>query len=129
VIALIGAGGDRDQAKRPLMGLAVSRADLAVVTTDNPRAEDPGAIADAVVSGMDPSTESILDLDRMSAISRAINAADDGDIVLILGRGHESHQEITGEMEPFDDREVAREALSHRRMSADSAFGSGSLEQ
>lgn len=129
VIALIGAGGNRDHAKRPLMGLAVSRADLAVVTTDNPRSEDPGAIAAAVVSGLDPSTESILDLDRSSAISKAINAADDGDIVLILGRGHESHQEIAGEMKPFDDREVAREALSHRRMSADSAFGSGSLEQ
>jgi len=128
VIALIGAGGDRDQAKRPLMGSAVSRADLAVVTTDNPRSEDPGAIAAAVVSGLDPSTKSILDLDRMSAISRAINAADDGDIVLILGRGHESHQEIAGEMRPFDDREVAREALSHRRMSADSVLGSGSME-
>lgn len=129
VIALLGAGGDRDQAKRPLMGLAVSQADLAVVTTDNPRSEDPGAIAAAVVSGLDPSTESILDLDRMSAISKAINEADDGDIVLILGRGHESHQEIAGKMRPFDDREVARKALSHRRMSADSAFGSGSLEQ
>ena len=128
VIALIGAGGDRDQAKRPLMGLAVSRADLAVVTTDNPRSEDPGAIAAAVVSGLDPSTESILDLDRSSAISKAINAADDGDIVLILGRGHESHQEIAGEIKPFDDREVAREALSHRRMSTDSVLGSGSME-
>ncbi len=128
VIALIGAGGDRDQAKRPLMGSAVSRADMAVVTTDNPRSEDPQAIADAVVSGLDPSTESILDLDRSSAISRAINEADDGDIVLILGRGHESHQEIAGELRPFDDRKVARGALSHRRMSADSAFGSGSME-
>jgi UDP-N-acetylmuramoyl-L-alanyl-D-glutamate--2,6-diaminopimelate ligase len=111
------------------MGSAVSRADLAVVTTDNPRSEDPQAIADAVVSGLDPSTESILDLDRSSAISKAINAADDGDVVLILGRGHEPLQEIAGEMRPFDDREVAREALSRRRMSADSVSGSGRVEK
>lgn len=129
VIALIGAGGDRDQAKRPLMGSAVSRADLAIVTSDNPRSEDPAAIADAVVSGLDSSTESIVDLDRSSAISKAINAAGDGDIVLILGRGHEPLQEIAGEMRPFDDREVAREALSRRRMSADPASSSGSMEQ
>lgn len=129
VIAVIGAGGDRDQAKRPLMGWAVSSADLAIVTSDNPRSEDPAAIADAVVSGLDSSTESIVDLDRSSAISKAISAAGDGDIVLILGRGHEPLQEIAGEMRPFDDREVARKALSRLRMSADSAPGSGSMEQ
>ncbi|MFV1960850.1 MAG: UDP-N-acetylmuramoyl-L-alanyl-D-glutamate--2,6-diaminopimelate ligase [Acidimicrobiia bacterium] len=129
VIALVGAGGDRDQAKRPLMGSPVSRADLAIVTSDNPRSEDPAAIADAVVSGLDISTESIVDLDRSSAISKAINAADDGDIVLILGRGHEPLQEVAGEMRPFDDREVAREALSRRWMSAGSAPGSGSMDR
>ena len=129
IIALIGAGGDRDQAKRPLMGSAVSDADLAIVTSDNPRSEDPAAIANAVASGLDSSTESIVDLDRSSAISKAIKTANDGDIVLILGRGHEPLQEIAGEMRPFDDREVAREALSRRRISADSSPSSGSMDQ
>ncbi len=128
VIALIGAGGDRDQAKRPLMGEAVSSADLAIVTSDNPRSEDPSAIADAVVMGLDASVPSIVDLDRGSAISKAIDVASDGDIVLILGRGHEPLQETAGELRPFDDREVARAALRHRRMSADSAGGSRSID-
>ena len=127
VIAVVGAGGDRDRGKRPLMGGAVSRADLAVITSDNPRSEDPEKIAQEVASGLHPSTRSFVDLDRRLAIRRAIESANDGDIVLILGRGHEPSQEVAGERVPFDDREVAREALADRQRSTDSGLDSGSM--
>jgi len=129
VIALVGAGGDRDKAKRPLMGEAVSSADLVIITSDNPRSEDPAAIADAVVAGLDTSVPSIVDLDRSSAITKAIDVAHDGDIVLILGRGHEPMQETAGKLRPFDDREVARGALTLSRMSTDSVGDSGSMRK
>lgn len=127
VIALVGAGGDRDRDKRPLMGAAVSAADLAIITSDNPRSEDPEAITRSLLEGVAPGTETILDLDRRSAIATAIREAGDGDVVLILGRGHEPVQEIGDRKLPFDDREVAREALLQRRMSADSESESGSI--
>jgi UDP-N-acetylmuramoyl-L-alanyl-D-glutamate--2,6-diaminopimelate ligase len=126
VIALIGAGGDRDRAKRPAMGSAVSKADLAVITSDNPRSEDPEEIARAVLSGVEASAADILDLDRRSAIDRAIDAARDGDVVLILGRGHEPMQDLGSVKVPFDDREVAVQSLRRRR-SAESGAGSGSM--
>ena len=128
VIALIGAGGDRDRSKRPLMGEAVSDADLAVITSDNPRSEDPEKIAKAVLGGVALETDVIFDLDRRAAIQRAIDEAEEGDVVLVLGRGHEPVQEIGGEMRPFDDRNVARRALANRRMSADFEPESGSIE-
>lgn len=128
VIALIGAGGDRDRAKRPLMGRAVSAADLAVITSDNPRSEDPEDIARAVLGGVALETDVIFDIDRRSAIQRAVDEADDGDVVLVLGRGHEPMQEIGDERHPFDDREVAAHALANRRMSANFIPGSGSIE-
>lgn len=127
VIAVIGAGGDRDREKRPLMGQAASAADLVVVTSDNPRSEDPEEIARAVMEGVPLESRMILELDRRKAIHRAINEAVDGDIVLVLGRGHEPTQEIAGSKLPFDDREVSRLALAQRRMSADSGFKSGSI--
>ena len=127
VVALIGAGGDRDSAKRPLMGEAVSEADLAVITSDNPRSEDPEDIAKAVLVGVALETDVIFDLDRRAAIQRAVDEAEEGDVVLILGRGHEPMQEIGGERRPFDDRAVARRALANRRMSADSGSESGSI--
>lgn len=127
VIAIIGAGGDRDREKRPLMGQAASTADLVVVTSDNPRSEDPEEIARAVMEGVPLETRVILELDRRTAIHRAIYEAVDGDIVLVLGRGHEPTQEIAGSKLPFDDREVSRRALAHRRMSADSGSISGSI--
>lgn len=126
VIALLGAGGDRDRAKRPAMGGAISRADLAVITSDNPRSEDPEDIAAAVMSGVDPSADHLLEIDRRTAIDLAIGAARDGDVVLILGRGHEPMQDLGVKKVPFDDREVARASLRRRR-SAGSTGESGSM--
>jgi UDP-N-acetylmuramoyl-L-alanyl-D-glutamate--2,6-diaminopimelate ligase len=113
VICVFGAGGDRDRAKRPLMGQVVSElADLSFVTSDNPRSEDPAAIAAEVVDGLDLEVE----LDRRRAIERALELARPGDVVVIAGKGHEQGQEISGRKLPFDDRQVAREAL--RRLGA-----------
>jgi UDP-N-acetylmuramoyl-L-alanyl-D-glutamate--2,6-diaminopimelate ligase len=113
VICVFGAGGDRDRAKRPLMGQVVAElADVALVTSDNPRSEDPAAIAADVVDGLDLEVE----LDRRRAIERALETAQEGDVVVIAGKGHEQGQEIAGRKLPFDDREIAREAL--RRLKA-----------
>jgi UDP-N-acetylmuramoyl-L-alanyl-D-glutamate--2,6-diaminopimelate ligase len=113
VICVFGAGGDRDRDKRPLMGQVVAElADVALVTSDNPRSEEPAAIAADVVDGLDLEVE----LDRRRAIERALEAARDGDVVVIAGKGHEQGQEIAGRKLPFDDREVVRDAL--RRLKA-----------
>jgi UDP-N-acetylmuramoyl-L-alanyl-D-glutamate--2,6-diaminopimelate ligase len=113
VICVFGAGGDRDREKRPLMGQVVAElADVALVTSDNPRSEDPAAIAAEVVDGLDLEIE----LDRRRAIERALEQAREGDVVLIAGKGHEQGQEIAGQKLPFDDREVVRDAL--RRLKA-----------
>lgn len=127
VVGLLGAGGDRDRAKRPAMGSALSDADVAVVTSDNPRSEDPVEIARTVWSGLRGDGEHILELDRRVAIDLAIDRADDGDIVLILGRGHEPYQQIGDERVPFDDREVAARSLERRRKSANFGPESGSI--
>lgn len=127
VIALVGAGGDRDRAKRPLMGQAVSAADVAIVTSDNPRSESPETIARSVLEGVSLQTPVVYELDRRAAIARAISAADDGDVVLILGRGHEPMQEIGGERLPFDDRVVSRAAIERRRMSVERGPESGTM--
>jgi UDP-N-acetylmuramoyl-L-alanyl-D-glutamate--2,6-diaminopimelate ligase len=127
VIGLIGAGGDRDRAKRPAMGAAISHADLAVITSDNPRSEDPEEIASAVMSGVDPASEHVLEIDRRAAIDVAIEAAEDGDVVLILGRGHEPTQDLGTETVPFDDRQVAASALRRHRRSARNDLESGSM--
>ena len=111
VIAVVGAGGDRDRSKRPQMGQAASAADLVVVTSDNPRSEDPAEIVDQVAAGVDnPATIKVID--RRDAIRAALAAASPGDIVLILGKGHETGQEVAGSVHPFDDRVVASEALA-----------------
>jgi UDP-N-acetylmuramoyl-L-alanyl-D-glutamate--2,6-diaminopimelate ligase len=108
VICVFGAGGDRDRTKRPLMGRVVSElADVAIVTSDNPRSEDPAVIATQVVDGLNLEIE----LDRRRAIGRALALAQEGDVVVIAGKGHEQGQEIGGRKLPFDDRDVAREAL------------------
>ncbi len=113
LICVFGAGGDRDRAKRPLMGQVVAvLADISLVTSDNPRSEDPAAIAAEVVDGLDLEVE----LDRRRAIERALESARPGDVVMIAGKGHEQGQEFAGRKLPFDDREVAREAL--RRLGA-----------
>jgi UDP-N-acetylmuramoyl-L-alanyl-D-glutamate--2,6-diaminopimelate ligase len=115
VICVFGAGGDRDRDKRPLMGQVVLElADVALVTSDNPRSEDPAAIAADVVDGLDLDVE----LDRRRAIERALEQAREGDVVVIAGKGHEQGQEIAGQKLPFDDAEVAREALRRLRAPA-----------
>jgi UDP-N-acetylmuramoyl-L-alanyl-D-glutamate--2,6-diaminopimelate ligase len=115
LICVFGAGGDRDRDKRPLMGQVVAElADVAVVTSDNPRSEDPAAIAADVVDGLDLDVE----LDRRRAIEHALESAREGDVVLIAGKGHEQGQEIAGRKLPFDDREVVRETLRRLRAPA-----------
>lgn len=115
LICVFGAGGDRDRDKRPLMGQVVADlADVVIVTSDNPRGEDPAAIAAAVVGGLDLAVE----LDRRRAIERALEAARTGDVVVIAGKGHEQGQEIAGRKLPFDDREVVRDALRRLRAPA-----------
>jgi UDP-N-acetylmuramoyl-L-alanyl-D-glutamate--2,6-diaminopimelate ligase len=108
---VFGAGGDRDRGKRPLMGeVAARRADRIVVTSDNPRSEDPDSIVDQVLAGAGPDAER--EVDRRRAIAMAIEGARDGDVVVIAGKGHEQGQEFEGgRKEPFDDVTVAREAL------------------
>jgi UDP-N-acetylmuramoyl-L-alanyl-D-glutamate--2,6-diaminopimelate ligase len=114
VITVFGAGGDRDRAKRPLMGAVVRElSDVAIVTSDNPRSEDPEAIIAAVVEGAGPGAE--VEVDRRAAIERAIGMAEPGDVVLVAGKGHEQGQEFEGGRKvPFDDVTVAREALRAR---------------
>jgi UDP-N-acetylmuramoyl-L-alanyl-D-glutamate--2,6-diaminopimelate ligase len=115
LICVFGCGGDRDRAKRPLMGEAVSRlADRAVVTSDNPRSEDPAAIIDEILAGMNG--DYVVEADRAAAIALAIEEAGEGDVVVIAGKGHEQGQEFRDRTIPFDDREVARDAL--RRLGA-----------
>jgi UDP-N-acetylmuramoyl-L-alanyl-D-glutamate--2,6-diaminopimelate ligase len=111
VVVVFGAGGDRDRGKRPQMGeIATRLADLAIVTSDNPRSEDPEAIIAEIVAGAGPAAETIVD--RRAAIGRAVEAARSGDVVVVAGKGHEQGQEFAdGRKEPFDDVAVAREAL------------------
>ncbi|MEC3920072.1 UDP-N-acetylmuramoyl-L-alanyl-D-glutamate--2,6-diaminopimelate ligase [Nocardia sp. CDC160] len=117
---VVGAGGDRDTAKRPLMGAAAARgSDLAIITDDNPRSEDPAAIRAAVLAGADqvPGAErgEVREVgDRAAAIKAAVDWARPGDVVLIAGKGHETGQEISGVKHPFDDREVLAAALSEK---------------
>jgi UDP-N-acetylmuramoyl-L-alanyl-D-glutamate--2,6-diaminopimelate ligase len=109
VIAVVGAGGDRDRQKRPMMGRAAATADVAVLTSDNPRSEDPAAILSAVAEGAHGPAVLIEEIDRRRAIRRALEAARPGDAVLILGKGHELGQDFGTSVVPFDDRVVARE--------------------
>jgi UDP-N-acetylmuramoyl-L-alanyl-D-glutamate--2,6-diaminopimelate ligase len=109
VIAVVGAGGDRDRVKRPLMGSAACRADVAVLTTDNPRSERPADVLAEVVAGSRGPAEVIVEIDRRQAIQRALRVARPGDAVLILGKGHEQTQDFGDRIIPFDDRVVAAE--------------------
>jgi UDP-N-acetylmuramoyl-L-alanyl-D-glutamate--2,6-diaminopimelate ligase len=110
---VFGAGGDRDPAKRPLMGAAAARgADRVLITSDNPRSEDPLLIIDAVASGV--GREAQREPDRRRAIEVAVLEAAAHDVVLIAGKGHESYQEIAGQRLPFSDQAVARAALAMR---------------
>jgi UDP-N-acetylmuramoyl-L-alanyl-D-glutamate--2,6-diaminopimelate ligase len=109
-IVVFGAGGDRDHGKRAEMGKAVSeRADIAIVTSDNPRSEDPAEIARAITAGFVAGKKPRIELDRRRAIAVAIDLAAEGDVVLVAGKGHEEGQAIRGETLPFSDVVVIRE--------------------
>ncbi|MDR0311451.1 MAG: UDP-N-acetylmuramoyl-L-alanyl-D-glutamate--2,6-diaminopimelate ligase, partial [Acidobacteriota bacterium] len=120
LIAVFGCGGDRDRAKRPLMGeIAARLCDTVIVTSDNPRSEDPAAIIKEIESGLKKgSADYQINPDRRSAIRDAVNMAGKDDIVVIAGKGHETYQIIGGEKLPFDDREVALELLTGRLAAA-----------
>jgi UDP-N-acetylmuramoyl-L-alanyl-D-glutamate--2,6-diaminopimelate ligase len=114
VVCVFGCGGDRDRGKRPLMGAIAGRlSDVAIVTSDNPRSEDPEAIIDEIESGMAGATAEVIRLaDRRDAIARSVELASEGDVVVIAGKGHEQGQEFEGGRKlPFDDATVALEAL------------------
>jgi UDP-N-acetylmuramoyl-L-alanyl-D-glutamate--2,6-diaminopimelate ligase len=112
VIIVFGAGGDKDRGKRPEMGAAAAGlADLVVLTSDNPRSEEPSAIIEDVRRGIPEGAAVVVEPDRRAAIALAIAEARPGDVVLVAGKGHEVHQEVAGVRHPFDDRAVARELL------------------
>ena len=122
LITVFGCGGDRDRTKRPLMGAVAGRlSDLIVITSDNPRSEDPNRIIEEIQRGITPDTRrdagqrSLTIADRRAAIAKAIEVAGHGDLVLVAGKGHEKYQVIGDRVEPFDDVAVAREALARRR--------------
>ena len=127
VLSVFGCGGHRDRAKRPLMGEAAVRlSDIAVLTSDNPRDEDPGAIIEDVLHGIPEGRDNknvVVEPDRRVAIRRVLDLARPGDVVVIAGKGHEDYQEIAGERLPFDDAVEARAALSARYGTDPSTWG------
>lgn len=114
LLVVIGAGGDRDTGKRPVMGeIAARLADVLIVTDDNPRSEDPAAIRAAMLTGTTGGKAEVREIgDRREAIRTALELAGPGDIVLVAGKGHETGQEIAGVVHPFDDRDVVRDELA-----------------
>jgi UDP-N-acetylmuramyl-tripeptide synthetase len=122
LITVFGCGGDRDRTKRPLMGAVAGRlSDLIVITSDNPRSEDPNRIIEEIRRGITPNTRRdssqglLAIVDRRAAIAKAIEVAGSGDVVLVAGKGHEKYQVLGDRTLPFDDVAVAREALARRR--------------
>jgi UDP-N-acetylmuramoyl-L-alanyl-D-glutamate--2,6-diaminopimelate ligase len=113
LVVVFGCGGDRDRAKRPAMGKAAAAlADVLVVTSDNPRSEDPMAIIEEVVAGIPSGVQPIVEPDRRRAIALAVADRRPGDVVVVAGKGHESGQTAGGVTVSFDDRDVAREELA-----------------
>ena len=120
VICVIGAGGDRDKGKRPVMGeIAARLSDILVVTDDNPRTEDPAEIRAAVLAGCEGPAETLEVDGRRAAIAEALRRARPGDVVLVAGKGHETGQEIHGVVHPFDDRVVVTEEATRLAAEAD----------
>ncbi|MEX0620908.1 MAG: UDP-N-acetylmuramoyl-L-alanyl-D-glutamate--2,6-diaminopimelate ligase, partial [Solirubrobacterales bacterium] len=119
LVVVVGAGGDRDRAKRPLMGQAGSElADHTIVTSDNPRSEQPEAIIGDILEGIEDRSQITVEVDRSDAIRLAVEMAEPGDTVVIAGKGHEQGQEFTeGRKIPFDDRDVARNHLRNLAVS------------
>ena len=112
LITVFGAGGNRDRSKRPLMGRSAWRwSDLIILTSDNPRYEDPVSIIEDILKGIEDRSRVIVEPDRRRAIERAVNLAKEGDIVAVLGKGHEDYQEVKGVKYPFSDSEVLKEFL------------------
>jgi len=112
LVVVFGAGGDRDKSKRPIMGrVAASLAKKVFITSDNPRNEDPQVIADDILAGIQDKTNVTVELNRKKAIEMALDAQDDEEVVVILGKGDENYQIIYDQKFPFDDREVVRELL------------------
>jgi UDP-N-acetylmuramoyl-L-alanyl-D-glutamate--2,6-diaminopimelate ligase len=126
VVVVFGCGGERDRTKRPLMGAAATRlADLAILTSDNPRGEDPDAIVGEVLAGVVPSADEaraagtlVVEADRRAAIARALESAGPADVVVVAGKGHETTQEVAGQRLPFDDRAVVAELAGTRASGA-----------
>jgi UDP-N-acetylmuramoyl-L-alanyl-D-glutamate--2,6-diaminopimelate ligase len=117
LVAVFGAGGDRDKGKRAPMGrIAATLADRVVVTSDNPRGEDPRVIAQAIVQGIGATANHryAVELDRAAAIALALSDAQPGDVIVLAGKGHEAYQETAGRRVPFSDLAVARDALAAR---------------
>lgn len=116
IITVFGCGGDRDRGKRPEMGrIAVSMSDFVVITSDNPRTEDPQLIVEDILKGAKEVTGGapyMVELDREKAIEAALARADKGDLVLIAGKGHEDYQIVGSQKRPFDDRKVAARILA-----------------
>jgi UDP-N-acetylmuramoyl-L-alanyl-D-glutamate--2,6-diaminopimelate ligase len=114
LVIVLGAGGERDHGKRPIMGeIAARLADVLVVTDDNPRAEEPGSIRAEILAGTTGAAAEVIEVgDRRAAIREALRLARAGDVVLVAGKGHETGQEVAGVVHPFDDRDVVREELA-----------------
>ncbi|MEO8677566.1 MAG: UDP-N-acetylmuramoyl-L-alanyl-D-glutamate--2,6-diaminopimelate ligase [Vicinamibacterales bacterium] len=122
LVTVFGCGGDRDRSKRPLMGMVAARlSDVVVITSDNPRSEDPRRIIEEIERGIPAGSQSsrtpsvVAVVDRAEAIERAVAAANSGDVVLIAGKGHEKYQQIGDRVLPFDDGATARASLARRR--------------
>jgi UDP-N-acetylmuramoyl-L-alanyl-D-glutamate--2,6-diaminopimelate ligase len=116
VLTVFGCGGDRDRGKRPIMGAVASRgSDLAIVTSDNPRTEDPDAIVNDILTGIVTGADVHVQPDRRAAIRFALKQASPGDVVLVAGKGHETYQIIGTRKRPFDDREIIRAYFESRR--------------
>ena len=116
VIGVLGCGGDRDNSKRNVMGQELSlRSDIAIFTSDNPRSENPQAILEQMTHGLKISAPSAIVQDRAEAITLAVNLAQPGDVVIVLGKGHERGQEINGVVHPFDDRLIVAHAIEAKK--------------
>lgn len=122
LVTIFGCGGDRDRSKRPLMAEAAAKfSQFCIVTSDNPRTEDPQAIIDEIIPGLGSSRHEVV-LDRREAIYSTIENALPGDLILIAGKGHETYQEVSGNRQHFDDREVARRAMEIRKKKEEVEF-------